>query len=96
MPEYLKRGKTEAERAEDDAKVRSTVEGIPRRTSRSVATQPSENCHEKFDNYAPESFRLSEQDIERRHVEGVARVTWMTSSLPKRRSGVSPKRSAPR
>ncbi len=63
MPEYLKRGKTEAERAEDDAKVRATVE----QTLEDIETRGDaavRELSEKFDNYAPQSFRLSEQDIE--------------------------------
>lgn len=63
MPEYLKRGKTDAERAEDDAKVRGTVESILKdiETRGDAAVR---ELSEKFDDYAPESFRLSEQDIE--------------------------------
>ena len=63
MPEFLKRGKTEAERAEDDAKVRGTVEQILNdiETRGDAAVR---ELSEKFDNYSPESFRLSEHDIE--------------------------------
>ena len=63
MPEYLKRGKAESERAEDDAKVRATVEGI----LKDIETRGDAAVRElsqKFDNYAPENFRLSEQEIE--------------------------------
>ncbi|MEM9624802.1 MAG: histidinol dehydrogenase [Pseudomonadota bacterium] len=63
MPEYLKRGKPEADRAEDDAKVRATVEGILADIEERGDAAVRE-LSEKFDNYAPESFRLSEQDIE--------------------------------
>ena len=63
MPEYLKRGKTEAERAEDDAKVRGTVEQILKdiETRGDAAVR---ELSEKFDNYAPDTFRLSEREIE--------------------------------
>ena len=63
MAEYLKRGKAESERAEDDAKVRATVESI----LKDIETRGDAAVRElsqKFDNYAPESFRLSEQEIE--------------------------------
>ena len=60
---YLKRGKPEAERAEDDAKVRSTVEGILADIE-ARGDAAIRELSEKFDNYSPENFRLSEQDIE--------------------------------
>jgi len=60
---YLKRGKTEEARSEDDAKVRASVEGILKdiqaRGDRAVR-----DLSEKFDKYSPASFRLSESDIE--------------------------------
>ena len=64
MPiEYLKRSKPEAERAEDDAKVRAVVEGtladIQARGDAAVR-----DLSQKFDGYAPESFRLSASEIE--------------------------------
>jgi len=63
MPEYLKRGKAESERAEDDAKVRATVESILSdiESRGDVAVR---ELSQKFDNYAPASFRLTEQEIE--------------------------------
>jgi sulfopropanediol 3-dehydrogenase len=61
--EYLKRGKPEAERAEDDAKVREVVEAtladIEKNGDAAVRV-----FSEKFDNYAPASFRLSAAEIE--------------------------------
>ena len=58
MIEYLKRGKPEADRAEDDAKVRATVEAtlkdIEARGDAAVR-----EFSEKFDKYSPPSFRLS-------------------------------------
>lgn len=63
MAEYLKRGKPANERAEDDAKVRSTVEGIlgdiEARGDAAVR-----DLSAKFDNYAPAAFRLSASEIE--------------------------------
>jgi sulfopropanediol 3-dehydrogenase len=61
--EYLKRGKPEADRAEDDARTRGVVEAtlkdIEARGDAAVR-----ELSEKFDKYAPESFRLSEAEIE--------------------------------
>jgi sulfopropanediol 3-dehydrogenase len=61
--EYLKRGKPEAERSQDDAKVRSVVEQtlaeIEKRGDEAVR-----ELSEKFDKYSPSSFRLSESEIE--------------------------------
>jgi sulfopropanediol 3-dehydrogenase len=63
MPEYLKRGKPEADRAEDDAKVRATVEGILGDIEARGDAAVREYS-EKFDKYAPASFRLSAEEIE--------------------------------
>lgn len=64
MPiEYLKKSKPEAERAEEDAQVRAVVEStladIEQRGDAAVR-----ELSEKFDNYAPEQFRLSPSEIE--------------------------------
>ena len=60
---YLKKGKPEAERAEDDAAVRATVEAalkdIEARGDTAVRAMA-----EKFDNYSPESYRLSDDQIQ--------------------------------
>ncbi|MGD9294033.1 MAG: histidinol dehydrogenase [Roseobacter sp.] len=61
--EYLKRGKPEAERAEDDAKTRAAVEGILADIDARGDAAVRE-LSEKFDKYSPPSFRLSEQEIE--------------------------------
>jgi sulfopropanediol 3-dehydrogenase len=61
--EHLKRGKSQAERAEDDARVRATVEA----TLADIAARGDAAVRalsEKFDGYAPESFRLSQAEIE--------------------------------
>jgi sulfopropanediol 3-dehydrogenase len=59
---HLKRSKPEAERAEDDAKVRGVVEAtladIESRGDAAVR-----DLSQKFDGYAPESFRLTESEI---------------------------------
>ncbi|WP_299950275.1 histidinol dehydrogenase [uncultured Ruegeria sp.] len=61
--EYLKRGKPEADRAEDDAKTRAVVEATLKdiETCGDAAVRA---LSEKFDNYSPESFRLSQQQID--------------------------------
>ncbi len=61
--EYLKRSKSAAERAEDDAKVRAVVEGtlkdIEARGDAAVRA-----LSQKFDGYSPERFRLNASEIE--------------------------------
>jgi sulfopropanediol 3-dehydrogenase len=63
MAEYLKRGKPAGERAEDDAKVRATVEGILTDIEARGDAAVRE-LSEKFDGYAPTAFRLSDGEIE--------------------------------
>jgi len=58
-----KKGKQQKERAEDDAKVRSTVEGILSDIETRGDTAVRE-LSQKFDNYAPEKFRLSPSEID--------------------------------
>ena len=60
---YLKRGKTEAERAQDDTKVRNIVETILWEIE-SNGDAAVRALSVKFDNYSPESFKLSEEQIE--------------------------------
>ena len=59
----IKQGKPQVERAENDAKVRSTVEEILKdiemRGDKAVR-----ELSEKFDNYAPKNFRLSPSEID--------------------------------
>ena len=61
--EYLKTAKPEAERAEDDAKVRATVEGIladiEHRGDAAVR-----DLSQKYDKYDPAAFRLTPSEIE--------------------------------
>ena len=60
---YLKRGKPEAERAEDDAKTRQIVEAtlkdIEARGDMAVR-----ELSEKFDGYTPDAFRLTQAQID--------------------------------
>ncbi|CUH43389.1 histidinol dehydrogenase [Ruegeria atlantica] len=61
--EYLKRGKSDADRAEDDAKTRAVVEA----TLKDIETRGDaavRELSEKFDNYSPASFRLSQKEID--------------------------------
>ncbi len=60
--EYLKRSKPDAERAEDDAKVRAVVEA----TLADIEARGDAAVHElavKFDGYDRESYRLSDDEI---------------------------------
>ncbi|MDH3667711.1 MAG: histidinol dehydrogenase [Paracoccaceae bacterium] len=62
MITYLKRGKPDAAKAEDDAKVRKTVE----RTLAQIEAEGDAAVRalsEQFDGYTPERFRLSEAEI---------------------------------
>ncbi len=63
MATILKASKPQSERAEDDSKVRHTVEGL----LNDIETRGDDAVRElsdKFDGWSPESFILSEQDIE--------------------------------
>ena len=63
MIRHLKTAKTQAERAEDDTKVRATVEAI----LADISARGDDAVRElsvKFDNYAPRNFRLTPQEIE--------------------------------
>ena len=61
--EYLKRGKPELEKQEEDMKIRSVVEDTLREIEIRGDAAVRE-LSEKFDNYSPPSFRLSSSDIE--------------------------------
>ncbi|MBX3567811.1 MAG: histidinol dehydrogenase [Rhizobiaceae bacterium] len=69
MIRHLKTARSEAARAEDDAKVRATVEGILKdiETRGDAAVR---DLSAKFDKYEPAAFRLTEQEIE----QAVAKV----------------------
>lgn len=61
--QYLKQSKPEAERAEDDAKVRATVEQILK-DIKARGDDAVRELSQKFDGYAPTSFRLTASEIE--------------------------------
>lgn len=63
MAEYLKRGKPEAERAEDDAKVRGIVESALKRIEQE-GDAAVRVFSEQFDKYSRESYRLSSEEID--------------------------------
>ncbi|MBP6736532.1 MAG: histidinol dehydrogenase, partial [Rhodobacteraceae bacterium] len=60
---WLKRGIPEAERAADDARVRSTVEGVLADIS-ARGDAAVRDLSVKFDGYGPPSFRLTPSEIE--------------------------------
>lgn len=64
MIRYLKRGKDAQTRAADDAKVRSTVEGILKDVE-ARGDDAVRACSKQFDNWEPQDFRLSQADIEK-------------------------------
>ncbi|MEM6467601.1 MAG: histidinol dehydrogenase, partial [Pseudomonadota bacterium] len=59
----LKKGKAEADRAEDDAKVRGIVEAALAEID-ADGDAAVRRFSEKFDGYSPESFRLSQDQID--------------------------------
>ena len=63
MITYLKQGKSDADVAEADAKVRATVEDILEAITKRGDDAVKELAL-KFDGYAPDDFRLSEAEIE--------------------------------
>ncbi len=63
MIRYLKRGKDVQVRADDDAKVRATVEGIIKDIE-ARGDEAVRDYSKKFDNWDPADFRLSKADIE--------------------------------
>ncbi|WP_099825553.1 histidinol dehydrogenase [Oceaniglobus indicus] len=61
--EYLKRGRSEADRNDDDTKVRQTVEA----TLKDIEDNGDKAVRalsEKFDDYSPKNFRLSQSEID--------------------------------
>ena len=64
MIRYLKRGKDAQIRADDNAKVRSTVEGILKDIE-ARGDDAVRAYSKQFDNWEPQDFRLSQADIEK-------------------------------
>ncbi|MBH0238794.1 histidinol dehydrogenase [Methylobrevis albus] len=63
MARHLKTARSQAERADADAKVRATVEGLLADVE-SGGDAAVRRASERFDNWSPESFRLSPAEIE--------------------------------
>jgi len=62
MIEYLKKSKPEIEKIEDDKKVRSSVEEILSNIKKN-GDKAIRSYSEKFDNYSPKAFRLTDNEI---------------------------------
>ena len=60
---YLKKGKTDADKAIDDARVRRTVEDILKAIEER-GDEAVREFSEKFDNYTPKSYKLSSTKID--------------------------------
>ncbi|WP_096437384.1 histidinol dehydrogenase [Alteribacter populi] len=63
MATFLKQGKTDQEKLEADTKVQEAVNGIIKDVEER-GDQAVRELSEKFDKWSPESFRLSEEEIE--------------------------------
>ena len=74
MITYLKRGKAASIRAEDNAKVRSTVEGILNDIE-ARGDDAVRAYSKQFDNWEPQDFRLSAADIDKAVMSLTARET---------------------
>ena len=64
MIEYLKKSKPEIEKIEDDKKVRSSVEEILSNIKKN-GDKAIRSYSEKFDNYSPKAFRLTDNEIKK-------------------------------
>jgi sulfopropanediol 3-dehydrogenase len=64
MARWLKTGRTDEERREDDDKVRATVEGVLAQIEARGDAAVRE-LSENFDKWSPEQFRMSDEDIAR-------------------------------
>ena len=62
MIEYLKKSKPEIEKIEDDKKVRISVEEILSNIKKN-GDKAIRSYSEKFDDYSPKTFRLSDNEI---------------------------------
>ena len=90
--DYLKRSKPEAEKAEEDAKVRSVVET----TLRDIEMRGDaavRDLSKKFDAYSPENFRLSDSEIEAA-MNRSRRAIWKISNSRRIRYAALLRRSA--
>ena len=63
MARYLKQGKPQDQRAEDDARIRQTVESLIENIEKN-GDRAVRELSEQFDKWSPDSFFLTEQEIE--------------------------------
>ena len=63
MIKYIKKSKPELEKNEDDRKVRNSVEEILT-TIKKDGDKAIRSYSEKFDNYSPVVFKLSDKEIQ--------------------------------
>ena len=94
---FLKEGKSQAQKASDDAKVKTIVEGVLSDIE-SRGEAAVREYSQKFDNWNPESYRLTEPQIE----ECFAQLTklvrrrsqtpglWKSRNRPPRRTDRNP------
>ena len=73
MAKYLKKGKSQAEISAGDAEIRKTVEDLLADIARRGDAALREHS-ERLDNWNPERFRLSAEDIQRCHEEVPERI----------------------
>ena len=73
---YLKRGKADADRRQDDAQARTAVEttlaDIEARGDAAIR-----DLSQKFDGYTPDSFRLSQDEIDARADDPRGFMAWL-------------------
>ena len=85
MAKWLKKGKSKNEIIEADAKVRNTVENILSDVSKRGDVAVRE-LSKKFDNYEPENFILSNDEIEKAvsytHLRAHETLMNLVSRLP--------------
>ena len=80
---FLKKSKTETEKAAEDAKVREVVEATLTEIEKN-GDQAVRELSKKFDNYTPENFRLNKSEIEAACI-GYPHGIWKIFNLLKSR-----------
>ena len=64
MIKYLKKGKSDTQKNQEETEVRNKVEDILKELKKG-GDKAVLMLSEKFDNYSPKSFRLSQEEIEK-------------------------------
>ena len=72
---FLKKSKTETEKAAEDAKVREVVEATLTEIEKN-GDQAVRELSKKFDNYTPENFRLNKSEIEVAKILDLLNIDW--------------------